>query len=363
MKTRSIALLCASVLVLFLAISSVSAATSFSLSDSTLTFTEKDSLTFEITNLNDTEQLTIDFDTLSIDGFDFNISIEDNNKTLDAEESRIMTVELKSSDEDISSELDFLNSISGTFLIMNDSDHSDNETVTVTIKNEEFCNYKDDGDLKINDLKFENEGDFGEDDEWLPFEKIEVSFELENDAGEDIEDISIDWAIYDSDGNEFMSGDVDEDEGDYDEDLDKSDEMGITFKFILDEDIDELEDGKYIFVISASGEVQDDDEYDTCTSESEEIDIIITDDLIVLGDIEMQETASCGETIILTADLWNIGDSKQKDVVVRVYSSFLNLEKIIETNVKKLESRYPEKFTEHNAIHRNLNKERKVLEK
>ena len=41
----------------------------------------------------------------------------------------------------------------------------------------------------------------------------------------------------------------------------------------------------------------------------------------------------------------------------------LDLEKIIETNVKKLESRYPEKFTEHNAIHRNLNKERKVLEK
>jgi NTP pyrophosphatase (non-canonical NTP hydrolase) len=40
-----------------------------------------------------------------------------------------------------------------------------------------------------------------------------------------------------------------------------------------------------------------------------------------------------------------------------------DLEEIIETNVKKLETRYPEKFTEYHAINRDLNKEREVLEK
>ena len=41
----------------------------------------------------------------------------------------------------------------------------------------------------------------------------------------------------------------------------------------------------------------------------------------------------------------------------------LDLEKIIDTNVQKLESRYPNKFTEYHALNRNLSKERKILEK
>lgn len=39
-----------------------------------------------------------------------------------------------------------------------------------------------------------------------------------------------------------------------------------------------------------------------------------------------------------------------------------NLEDIMETNIKKLEARYPEKFTNENAINRDLNTERKILE-
>lgn len=40
-----------------------------------------------------------------------------------------------------------------------------------------------------------------------------------------------------------------------------------------------------------------------------------------------------------------------------------DLEKILETNVQKLESRYPNKFSTKNALKRNLKKERKILEK
>jgi NTP pyrophosphatase (non-canonical NTP hydrolase) len=40
----------------------------------------------------------------------------------------------------------------------------------------------------------------------------------------------------------------------------------------------------------------------------------------------------------------------------------LDLEKIMDKNIKKLQQRYPEKFTEENAINRNLDKERKILE-
>lgn len=36
---------------------------------------------------------------------------------------------------------------------------------------------------------------------------------------------------------------------------------------------------------------------------------------------------------------------------------------IFETNIEKLRARYPNKFTEHDALNRDLEKERKILEK
>jgi NTP pyrophosphatase (non-canonical NTP hydrolase) len=41
----------------------------------------------------------------------------------------------------------------------------------------------------------------------------------------------------------------------------------------------------------------------------------------------------------------------------------LNLEEIMETNIKKLAARYPDKFTQKAAINRNLDAERAILEK
>jgi len=41
----------------------------------------------------------------------------------------------------------------------------------------------------------------------------------------------------------------------------------------------------------------------------------------------------------------------------------INLEEILQTNIDKLRTRYPEKFTEENAINRNLEAERIILEK
>lgn len=39
-----------------------------------------------------------------------------------------------------------------------------------------------------------------------------------------------------------------------------------------------------------------------------------------------------------------------------------DLRDILDTNIKKLQARFPEKFTQENAINRNLKKERKILE-
>jgi NTP pyrophosphatase (non-canonical NTP hydrolase) len=41
----------------------------------------------------------------------------------------------------------------------------------------------------------------------------------------------------------------------------------------------------------------------------------------------------------------------------------IDLEQALQTNIDKLRARYSEKFTEHEALHRDLNTERDILEK
>jgi hypothetical protein len=38
------------------------------------------------------------------------------------------------------------------------------------------------------------------------------------------------------------------------------------------------------------------------------------------------------------------------------------MEELLQTNIDKLKARYPEKFTENDALNRDLNKERNILE-
>jgi len=40
-----------------------------------------------------------------------------------------------------------------------------------------------------------------------------------------------------------------------------------------------------------------------------------------------------------------------------------DMREILDTNIQKLQARYPEKFTQENALNRDLEKERKILEK
>lgn len=40
----------------------------------------------------------------------------------------------------------------------------------------------------------------------------------------------------------------------------------------------------------------------------------------------------------------------------------VSFESVMQKNIEKLRARYPNKFTEHDAIHRDLDKERKILE-
>lgn len=56
-----------------------------------------------------------------------------------------------------------------------------------------------------------------------------------------------------------------------------------------------------------------------------------------------------GDTLWYVANMCNMNGWDMRD--------------ILSTNIKKLETRYPEKFTQENALNRDLEKEREILEK
>lgn len=182
-----------------------------------------------------------------------------------------------------------------------------------------------DDDLDI-DLSVDVKEGFGEDNEWLPFDEIEVEVEVENNNNDyEIEDIEISWGLYNVDKDDWY---IDDKESDFN--LDDGEDNTITFTFELDEDLEDLADGDYIFYVWARGTMDNDSETEICVSANESIDMQIESDFIILKNIQMPEEATCGMDVQLTADLWNIGDKDQEDLYVKIYNKALGIDEIID---------------------------------
>ena len=174
-------------------------------------------------------------------------------------------------------------------------------------------------ELSIEDISVEK--GYGEDNEWFPLDEIQVEIEVENDGNEKIKDIVIGWGLYNLDTEEWV---IDDKESDFN--LGDGDEKTIFITFRLD-DVDDFEDeADYVFYVWAKGEDRNEDpEQDTCVWASDEITIEIESDFVVLDDFEYSETISCGSTVQIMADVWNIGDSDQDEVSIVVSNSELGL--------------------------------------
>ncbi|MEK6904729.1 MAG: putative S-layer protein, partial [Nanoarchaeota archaeon] len=179
------------------------------------------------------------------------------------------------------------------------------------------------GDLEVRGISFQNNGlqynNFGKDDEWFPFEEIEAEIKVENNGNNDVDDISVEWGIWDTDKNQWV---IDLDEEDEINLKDGKDET-LTFTFTIDDDmdagLDELSDGdKYRFYVVATGTVDNSTSPETCASDFEQTSIVIESDFVVLDNFDVPETVQCGETATITADAWNVGDNDQDEVSVLV---------------------------------------------
>ncbi|MCX6749695.1 MAG: putative S-layer protein [Candidatus Pacearchaeota archaeon] len=194
------------------------------------------------------------------------------------------------------------------------------------------------GDLKIKKVDFTNNGlssgvTFGEDDQWFPFEEIEAEVQVKNDGNDDLNNIELDWGIYNTKTNEWVI----EMDNLKEFDLKDGDTKTITIPFIIDDgmdmDLSDLSDGEnYKFYVTATGEVDNDTAPSTCATDFKSTSIIIESDFVILDNIQMPETASCGESVTVTADVWNIGDNDQDSVTVDVFGkeSTLKLDQSID---------------------------------
>ena len=177
-------------------------------------------------------------------------------------------------------------------------------------------NVNKDLEIKIEDIKIEGFGGEDDDYEWFAFDDVEIELEIENDNNDDkMKDVTVGWGLYDTDAGEWY---IDEEENDFN--LREEDKKNLFITFSLDDDIDELPDGDYVFYVWANAELDDGSETKLCASVSEEVEIIDESDFVILNNIQMIETATCGSQVQVTADVWNIGSDNQEEVYVVIQS-------------------------------------------
>ena len=199
--------------------------------------------------------------------------------------------------------------------------------IIANYENSDFCEYNNLGELsvRIKDVKVTK--GFGEDNDWYIFDEIEVELLIENDGNEDIDNIAIEWGLYNTQSKKWTI-EVD-DEKDFD--LKDRDEKKFIIAFNLDnkldEDLEDLEEGNYVLYVRATGEIAGGvyKGNNTCSSDSEGARLIVERDFVILKNIEAPEVVQCGSEVQILADVWNIGEDDQDEVTVNIYNKALGL--------------------------------------
>jgi hypothetical protein len=184
-------------------------------------------------------------------------------------------------------------------------------------------------DVTIDNVKVSG---YGDDNEWFPFDEIEVEVVVDNRGGDDVDNIEVEWGLYDADIAEWVI-DVDN-ENDFD--LKNGKDDSVIFTFTIDDkmeiDLEDLDDGdRYIFFARATGEIAegDDEGNDTCDWDSEDIELIVEDSFVISTDLAAPETISCGQDLQVSGTLWNIGSDDQDDVSLKIFAKDLDIEEFV----------------------------------
>ncbi|MBU1136246.1 MAG: putative S-layer protein [Nanoarchaeota archaeon] len=190
-----------------------------------------------------------------------------------------------------------------------------------------YCDYGCNGeDLLDLDVEIENEKGFGkEDDEWYPLDEIKVTIDVDNDAADSINDIIIEWCLYNPEKGKCI---MDDKLSKFNLKEDKDKTTIVNFQLDPDEVDEDVED--YIFYVKVYSDDSDYGESELCLDYSEPIKIIRDDHFVILGDVEIPVSVPCGSESTISANVWNIGDNDEDSVYVNIYNKKLNINQNID---------------------------------
>jgi len=312
MKTKSLTIMSLSILSLVI-IASLVSASSFTVAPATLSFDSSSSKTFTITNPTPLTPINVDFpSTISIEGENGYVVIFDVTGTkTNIGASSIITIDPQTSID--LSKFNLGESYTSELIV---SSGADTRTILVEINSNNYCDVTNNGeiDLSIENL---NVNGFSEDDnEWYPRDEVEVEVTVDNNGKEKINNIQVEWCLFDNENKNCVAEDSEKDF-----DVKDGDDKTITFTFTVDPKDLESDVTDYTLYVRATGEVAAGtyDGEDSCASDSEGIEMKLSDDFVILTNIKTEPTpVACGNQATITADVWNIGNSDEDDVTAEL---------------------------------------------
>src|SRR3989344_5758186 len=222
-------------------------------------------------------------------------------------------------------------------VIIQGVDSAQNAQTTVPfILKKTFCKAGQQGEnLTISTVNIDNVEGRGDDNQWNLLDIIEVEVNVENNGDANVREVVVALGLFDSSGKNKVSS-LDFENSDEDKiklgTINDGSNKRTTFRFKVPAD---MQDGSYKLAVKTYSDK--DGENKECTDISSElgdgsfesIDIqredsigkFIAFDNIVLTPSE----AVCGDSVSLSADVYNIGDEDQDQVKVILYSKELNI--------------------------------------
>ncbi len=200
-------------------------------------------------------------------------------------------------------------------------------------------------DLILKNVDIKSDG--SNDDECEHFDTITVEVEVDNIGTEDIDDVVVEIALFDDKGSnsindvDFISSDDEEEKIGKIKD-EKDDE--VTFEFEIPSD---FEVGDYRLAVKVFSEdltevlACDDTDLDLDKEFYQDIEVSVDDDnLVIIEDITLSvETATSGDLVRITFDVWNIGDGDEDQVKINIFNADLgiNIEREIRQGIDSTE--------------------------
>ena len=176
--------------------------------------------------------------------------------------------------------------------------------------------------LTLDSLDLSVEEGYGEDEEWFILDtvNIETNVDYSGDSDFEMQNIEPKWGLFDRDTGKWI---IDDEEKDFD--LEGGEDLDVAIQLKLDEDTDKLATGDIVAYVIATGEDEEFTDAATCEYAEQAVTMKSENSLILDSLTYPTSSVQCTEEVLITADIWNIGDEKLKDTYILVNNRDLGL--------------------------------------